>query len=272
MRDELGDRIKAYEAKYMETIPQGHPVMIRLDGKAFHTFTHDLKKPFDINFIAAMDYTCLDLVNFTNARLGFVQSDEISLMLYNNNPAGQVFYNGRVQKLCSILAGYAALRFTHHLAFCNLEHLVKREPLFDCRVFSVGNNLMEACNVFIWREKDAERNAILTLGQYYNGHKWMDGRSTAKVAAWLDNETTWKKKYSWRELHGEYFRRVKRMYQWSESDLLSLPLKHEARKNPNKGYERTETRVMHMSLSQAINKIDVVFNGEKPKYEYPVQL
>ena len=267
MRDELGDRIKARELPFSSyRTCDGDPVLIRLDGKAFHTLTRGLDRPFDTGFVSAMDDTAWDLVNYTNARLGFVQSDEISLLLYNDNPNGQIFFNGRIQKLCSILASYAAIRFYNNLKWAGLERLQAYEPLFDCRVFTVGQDKMEAANVFVWREKDAERNAILTLGQYYNGHKWCMNKSTAEVAEWLDNETAWHKYYGYRLLHGMYIRRVKEMRKLTTMELDELPEKHNARQNPDLEFERTQTRSFFMNLARATNKVEVVFNGACPEY------
>ena len=71
--DDFGNRMKSYESEWCgDRIAQGEPVLIRLDGKAFHTLTRDLYKPFDYEFMRVMDKTAEDLVEFTNARLSYV--------------------------------------------------------------------------------------------------------------------------------------------------------------------------------------------------------
>ena len=109
----LGDRMKgAYENKYRLYLPERIPVIIRLDGKAFHTFCRGLKKPFDDLFISVMQDTMLDLCkNISGCKLGYVQSDEISLLLVQTKEESQPWFDNNIQKIVSVSASMATLYF-----------------------------------------------------------------------------------------------------------------------------------------------------------------
>ena len=109
----LGDRMKgAYENKYRLYLPERIPVIIRLDGKAFHTFCRGLKKPFDDLFISVMQDTMLDLCkNISGCKLGYVQSDEISLLLVQTRDESQPWFDNNIQKIVSVSASMATLYF-----------------------------------------------------------------------------------------------------------------------------------------------------------------
>lgn len=81
----LGGRMKEYyEGVYNIKLPMRLPIIIRLDGKSFHTFTKDLKKPFDTSFIGWMNETAIYLCeNIQGAMIAYVQSDEISILINN---------------------------------------------------------------------------------------------------------------------------------------------------------------------------------------------
>ena len=191
------------------------------------------------------------------------------MLLYN--PDGQVFFDGRVQKLCSVLAAYCSVRFNTQLRQCDaLKHKTTSDPIFDCRVFTTPD-LMEAANVFVWREQDARRNAILTLGQHYKSPTWMHNKGQQDIIEMMDKEeepfcTTWRAHYGERALQGLYIRRKKVMRKLGIYEIKFLPPKHEARENPDMEFERTITEKFFMNLTNATNKVEVVFNGEEPRY------
>lgn len=174
--DTLGNRLKAYE--YLPTSRQlmpNTPVYARIDGRAFHTFCRGLEKPFSKAFIEVMQETCKFLVEETNACLGYVQSDEISLGWENIVKAP---FDGRVQKLESNLASLASSKFVHciesfHSGSLHINDDIDRLwhrletnlPSFDCRVFNVPT-MTELANAFLWRENDAIRNSILGMAYH----------------------------------------------------------------------------------------------------------
>lgn len=186
--DTLGDRMKgAYENKYRLYLPERIPVIIRLDGKAFHTFCRGLKKPFDDLFISVMQDTMLDLCkNISGCKLGYVQSDEISLLLVQTKEESQPWFDNNIQKIVSVSASMATLYFNKNFekrVFELMENYAKDKSdyieeelkyvdkldskiytaMFDSRVFVLPKE--EVNNYFYWRQLDATRNSILSLAQ-----------------------------------------------------------------------------------------------------------
>ena len=82
-KDGLGDRCKGYEAADAgRRAVRGQPLIARLDGRAFHTFTRDLKRPYEHGMSIAMIETARYLLDEMNALVGYTQSDEITLAWY----------------------------------------------------------------------------------------------------------------------------------------------------------------------------------------------
>src|SRR4051812_24474708 len=151
-KDGLGDRCKSYElAEAGRRAMRGLPLLARLDGRAFHTFTRDLKRPYEPGMSIAMIEATRYLVQELNALVGYTQSDEITLAWYESSQSlSEYDFDGRFQKLASVLAGMASAKF------CQLvrEHLpakANETPHFDCRVWQVPS-LDDAADVFVWRE------------------------------------------------------------------------------------------------------------------------
>ncbi|MBP6633137.1 MAG: hypothetical protein KA297_27200 [Kofleriaceae bacterium] len=180
-RDGLADRCKRFELIEADrrAMP-GIPLLARLDGRAFHTFTRGLRRPFDPGLSTAMIETTRTLVDDTVAAVGYTQSDEITLAWFA--PSGgatdsSYLFDGRFQKLASVLAGLASARFAQLVA----EHLPSKlgtTPHFDCRVWQVPT-LADAAEVFVWREDDASKNSItMAAGAYYDD-AILEGKSSA---------------------------------------------------------------------------------------------
>jgi tRNA(His) guanylyltransferase len=184
MRDmSLDDRMKLYEKKFPGDgmLQPLCPWIIRLDGKAFHTYTRGLTKPFSWELHGMMCAVTKDLVQLTNASLAYTQSDEISLLLYTEERNSLLYFDGNVQKLQSILAAATVRSWAEHKYGHGFAPLMDKPlPLFDCRAFSVPNKA-EAVNYFIWREQDAVRNSIQALGQAHFAHKSLHGKSCDEI-------------------------------------------------------------------------------------------
>ena len=97
--DSLGTRMKEYESRYTDELLPLIPVICRLDGKAFHTFTYDLKRPYDVNLSNLMRATTIGLVQETNALIGYTQSDEITLIWQMHDHKSDIYMKGRIQKI-----------------------------------------------------------------------------------------------------------------------------------------------------------------------------
>ena len=193
-KDSLGDRMKEnYENRAKTYLVRRMPVIIRLDGKAFHTFTKGLKKPYDEIFHNTMNATMKYLCeNIQGCKLGYTQSDEITLLLTDYDTLDtDAWFGYNVQKMCSVSASMATMAFNKFLRkfvydiFISgkdesreyTDMLVNKidNAMFDSRCFNIPKE--EVTNCFLWRQQDATRNAIQMLGQCNFSHKELHGKS-----------------------------------------------------------------------------------------------
>lgn len=165
----LSSRMKEYyEQRYKIALPMRMPVIIRLDGRAFHTFTKYMEKPYDKDFVYTMNAVALSLVrDIDGVELAYIQSDEISLLLHNYKRLNsEAWFSNEIQKMTSVAAGMAS-------AFMSLFYA--RVAVFDARVFVLPE--AEVNNYFIWRQQDATRNSILMVAQAHFTHRELHGKS-----------------------------------------------------------------------------------------------
>ncbi len=194
----LGDRMKAYEAIPKNFLMRRTPVIIRIDGKAFHSFTRGFDKPFDSIIQTCMEetmkYCC---ANVQGCVLGFTQSDEISLILCDyQRLETDAWFGYNVQKIVSISASLATFAFNHILGNITADLFnengdtfnekteflfgkMDQGALFDSRCFTISKE--EACNYMIWRQRDATRNSILSLAQSLYSQAQIEGINTKKL-------------------------------------------------------------------------------------------
>lgn len=193
----LGDRMKKnYENVTRYHLTRRMPVIIRIDGKAFHTFTKGMDKPFDPvlsrTMQDAMKYLCQ---NVQGCVLGYTQSDEISLLLTDYAELDtDAWFGNNLQKMCSVAASMATIAFSNSFKenICDcLVSLPKDDEkqyarvydiyvsklfsaMFDARCFNIPKE--EVCNYFIWRQQDATRNSIQSVGQANFSQKELHGK------------------------------------------------------------------------------------------------
>lgn len=199
--DELGNRMKNnYENIPKTKLMRRTPVAIRIDGKAFHTFTRGFKKPFDDILIKSMQETMKYLCeNIQGCVLGYTQSDEITLILQDYKTfETQAWFDYEVQKMCSISASMATMTFNKKFkdiadcfvyenedndSICNYcDALIKateKGAMFDSRCFNIPKE--EVTNLLFWRQLDATRNSIQMLGRAYYSHKELHGKNSSKI-------------------------------------------------------------------------------------------
>lgn len=194
----LGDRMKAYEAIPKNFLMRRTPVIIRIDGKAFHSFTRGFDKPFDSIIQTCMEETMKYVCeNVQGCVLGFTQSDEISLILCDyQRLETDAWFSYNVQKIVSISASLATFAFNHVLGNITADLFnengdtfnekteflfgkMDQGALFDSRCFSLSKE--EVCNYMIWRQRDATRNSILGLAQSLYSQKQIEGINTKKL-------------------------------------------------------------------------------------------
>ena len=208
VNDELGTRMKEfYESVPKTRLVRRMPVAIRLDGKAFHTFTRGFKRPFDEvlgkSMRETMKYLC---ENIQGCVLGYTQSDEITLILVDyQNLNSCAWFDYEVQKMCSIAASMATMAcnkfFTKNVNYFETTHeyddtineycttlvnAAEKGAMFDARVFNIPKE--EVCNLIYWRQLDATRNSIQIVGQANFSHKELQNKSCNMIQEMLFTE------------------------------------------------------------------------------------
>lgn len=274
MPDEFGDRMKLYEGVESERrLMPLIPAIARLDGKCFTKFTEGLQRPFDPRFSDLMVATMVFLVKKTNASCGYTQSDEITLGWYSWDYKSEFWFDGRIQKINSVLSAMTSVFFNRKLASFvpeKEEAITDGEgPVFDCRVWNVPT-VEEGANAFLWREQDATKNSISMATRHYYSPKEMHLKSGAEM-----QEMLWKKGVNWNDYpasfkRGVYLQRKKIVSRFTEDEIEALPPQHNARTNPDLVVERTEYRRLDLpKMTTVVNRASVIFFGAEPEITTP---
>jgi tRNA(His) 5'-end guanylyltransferase len=176
-RDSLGDRMKGYENAARYALPTRMPVLIRVDGKAFHTFCKALARPFDLAFMEAMDQCAVALVEEAQgAVLAYVQSDEITVLLHNYKKLDTAaWFDNNLVKIATVAASTAAATMTAESVRL-FGHV--RKAKFDGRVWVLPES--EVANALLWRQQDAARNSVTMVAQEMFSDAELHGVTTAE--------------------------------------------------------------------------------------------
>lgn len=197
--DPFGDRVKELESVSAKSVlDENQAICVRIDGKAFHTYTKGLERPYDKRLSNAMIETMNYLVEKADARLGYTQSDEISLVFFKTAPHQQNFFGAREQKLTSVLASMATAKFNSEIQK-NIPEKADLFAFFDCRVWNVPT-LQDAAEVFVWRQEDAIKNAISMAASAYYSDKVLHGKKSSEKIKMLEE-----KGIQWKE-YPEFFK------------------------------------------------------------------
>lgn len=228
MKDELGTRMKEfYEDRTRIFLSRRTYTIIRIDGRAFHTYTRGLKRPFDEGLIEDMDATaCYLCKNIQGAKFAFVQSDEISILLtdFEKNTT-DAWFDGNIQKMASIAASMATSKFnelrkirrfkeiSNFFIRQTAEEFYKSRTIslmeeifdiklaeFDARVFTIPSKV-EVENYFIWRQQDTVRNSISSVAQSLYSHNELNGKNTNEM-----REMIFQKGINWNDYAPKYKR------------------------------------------------------------------
>lgn len=182
----LGDRMKRAEATYRTVLPRRTYTLIRLDGRAFHSYLRGCARPFDEQFMADMDTVTEALcAEVTGTVFAYTQSDEISLLVTDfATLTTEPWFGGVVAKVLSVSASLAT-------AVLNERRPGKR-ALFDARVFTISDPV-EVANYFLWRQRDAVRNSISMAAQAHFSHKRLHGVSSGQMQEilWREKGVNW---------------------------------------------------------------------------------
>jgi tRNA(His) guanylyltransferase len=262
--DDLGDRMKGYEGVEAKRRLDVHlPICARIDGRRFSRFTRGFARPFDADLSRAMRAACAHLVEHTHARIGFVQSDEINLVWQAAGPEASIFFDGRVQKMCSVLAAMAAAVFIKALVETHAETVWSRLPTFDARVWQVPTR-EEAANVLLWRAIDARKNAVLSAAAARFSPRQMHGMKRENLRAMMANAgVDFDATYSREDRFGVFYRREVREVEIPDADWLVIPEKHRpaSRTVVRSGVE--PLRIGYFGDVQ--NRAAVIFDGAEPE-------
>ena len=214
VHDDLGVRMKTFYEQIPKTkLMRRCPVAIRIDGKAFHTFTRGFHKPFDEVLIKSMQETMKYLCeNIQGCVLGYTQSDEITLILVDYKKlTSSAWFDYEVQKICSIAASMATMAFNRIFAdkvkefiyndgenyennseeyrLCSVyKNAVNNGAMFDARCFNIPKE--EVTNLVYWRQLDASRNSIQMVGQANFSHKELQNKSCNDIQDMLMTQKT----------------------------------------------------------------------------------
>lgn len=261
MFDTLGDRLKAVEqSEAGRKAVKGMPLMARLDGRAFHTFTRGLARPYDERLSNLMINTTAFLVEQTHALVGYTQSDEISLCWYVDTfEDGQYLFDGKFQKLTSVLASLATTYFTKHLnVLPEKEHLY---PTFDCRVWQV-EDLNDAYLNFLWRQDDAVKNAISMAAQAHFSSRKLHGingemkkQMLADIGKPFDANPMFFR-------YGTFVKRVTEAVELNKEQLEKIPEKY----RPTGPVMRSVTKPLTLgALRDYPNAVELLFGKQREK-------
>lgn len=172
---DLGDRMKAYEETFRNVLPVRMPAVIRLDGKAFHTLTRECPRPFDERLRTCLVEAARASLDDIPGRMAYQQSDEVSILLidYNRFDTEQ-WFKGVVQKIVSVAASMMGVEFSTRWG---------KPGYFDARVFVVPERDIK--NYFIWRQRDAMRNAVSMAAQSKFSPKQLHGKHSDEMIGML---------------------------------------------------------------------------------------
>jgi tRNA(His) 5'-end guanylyltransferase len=187
MSTSIGDRMKEhYENRARTLLPRRTYTVMRLDGKAFHTYTRGLERPYDQQLMDDMamvaEFLCREV---GGARLAYAQSDEISLILTDfERTSTQAWFDGNVQKMVSVSASLATAKFN--------EMRPGKLAFFDSRVFTIPDPV-EVENYLIWRQQDATRNSVSMAAQARFSHRQLNGKSSSAMQEmlWSEHGVNW---------------------------------------------------------------------------------
>jgi tRNA(His) 5'-end guanylyltransferase len=175
MGDSLGDRMKRYEAVTRSVLLPHSLTVLRVDGRAFHSYLRAADKPYDYSFMADMQAVAEGLCREVSGTvLAYGQSDEISLLISDLGPQSEPWFGGVVQKMASVAASCATGLLLRRRGWAN------GTPQFDARVFTVPS-WIEAANYVIWRQRDAVRNSISMAAQAAFSHNQLHGLNTDQM-------------------------------------------------------------------------------------------
>lgn len=241
--NEISTRCKAFESVATEPrASKDQPLLVRLDGRAFHTYTRGLRRPYDERLSCCMIETTRTLVADSHARIGYTQSDEITLLFWADPtlPSSCLPFDGRYQKMCSVLAGLASSRFAV-LAYESIPEKRAAAPHFDGRAWSVPT-ADDALEAILWRVGDARKNSVSMAAQSVYSHGQLLNKHTADQLQMLSEKGIDWNAYPDFFRVGSFLRREAVQVAIDETERLCIPEKH----RPTTGTIVTRSRTLEV--------------------------
>ena len=261
-KDELGDRMKDYERR--ETARRLFPtlpVYARIDGRGFSKFTAGMERPFDPRMTEAMIVVAEYLVDKTHAKIGYVQSDEISLVWEAPDYESDIFFSGKIVKMTSVLASMAAARMAH--AIRHWEPFNDRLPAFDARVCQLPHP-WEAANMFLWRNLDCQKNAVSMATRALFSPAQMHGKNRQTMIEMIGEKSIIFSNYPEAFRLGTFVRKetVQRPLTQKEIDRWPSGMR------PTEGSLVTRSQMVRLSdvppLQRVVNRTEFIMSGAEP--------
>jgi tRNA(His) 5'-end guanylyltransferase len=194
----LGDRMKEYENAYRTKMTRRMPVLLRIDGCHFHTYTAGMEKPFEQDLAEAFWETCKYLTeNIAGCKIAYHQSDEISLLVTNYHKlTTESWYGNNIQKIVSVAASLATAKFNEVM---RIKYPEKELATFDARAWILPKD--EVCNYFLWRQRDATKNSISMVAQAHFTDKELHGLNgnQKKDKLLLEKNINWNELPVWKK-------------------------------------------------------------------------
>lgn len=264
MQDNLGDRMKLFESRESDRrLLPTLPVYARIDGRSFSAFTRGMKRPYDPAMTEVMVRTTEALVEETQARIGYTQSDEISLVWQSERFDSSIFFDHRISKMTSVLAAYATASFILALQDeGTYADRIRQRPHFDCRVFQLPSRV-EAANAFLWREQDAAKNAVSMAARSVYSHKALDHKSGPEMQEMLFAKGINFNDYPAFFKRGTFVRREAIWREFTDEERDAIPEKH----RPEPGAKVQRSKIVRLDMPRfgsVTNRDAVIFDGAAP--------
>jgi tRNA(His) 5'-end guanylyltransferase len=175
---DIGTRFKTnYEAPACHHLTRRTPVVVRVDGRAFHTFTRNFERPFSYQFSTSMTNAAMYVASqMQGFKLGYVQSDEASFLLTDyDNFQTEPWFGYRKSKVETISASLMTVAFANCMKRCGVTDWAT----FDARAFNIPES--EVANYFLWRARDWHRNSVMMYARSHFSHQLLQGRTITDI-------------------------------------------------------------------------------------------
>lgn len=260
--DAFGDRMKAYEKRETDRrFMNFAPVIARMDGRGFSKWTKGLERPYDKNLSDVMVEVTRKLVEETGARIGYTQSDEITLVLLVEDIKQSMMFDGKVQKLCSVLASMTTALFITECLKREGTEIARRAlnaPHFDGRVFQVPTKT-EAANAVLWREKDACKNAVSMSARAFCSHSELQGKSGPEM-----QEMMFQRGQNFNDYPAFFKRGSFLQVRTRETGLPAAAVEFLPEGSSGTVLRRSIERIDMPIFSKVTNREQVIFEGSEP--------